>query len=234
MTARRVPVTPSGHPVASRAMIGECSASSNVPTLIDRAEAPNPRVHAAGVTTVYHFSEDGTLKRFAPHVPPTNPSHPPAVWAIDDAHAPLYWFPRDCPRVSVWANDPEQQAVLRDRFGTEATRICAAETGWFDRIRSTRLYRYEFDAAQFEPWELADGQYVASDAGVGRSGRGARRPAGAARRSRGRVADHARGWARWSTRCSHRGSRSASSASATPAADGAAVPAVRDRAAAGG
>jgi hypothetical protein len=111
---------------------------------------------------VYHFSEDGTLKRFAPHVPPTNPSHPPAVWAIDAAHAPLYWFPRDCPRVSVWANGPEQQAVLRDRFGTEATRICAAETGWFDRIRSTRLYRYEFDAAHFEPWELADGQYVAS------------------------------------------------------------------------
>lgn len=111
---------------------------------------------------MYHFSEDGTLKRFAPHVPPTNPSHPPAVWAIDAAHAPLYWFPRDCPRVSVWANGPEQQAVLRDRFGTEATRICAAETGWFDRIRSTRLYRYEFDAAHFEPWELADGQYVAS------------------------------------------------------------------------
>ena len=130
--------------------------------LIDRAGA-EPALHTAGVTTVYHFSEDGTLKRFAPHVPPTNPSHPPAVWAIDAAHAPLYWFPRHCPRVSVWANDPEQHAMLRDRFGTEAARICAAETGWFDRIRSTRLYRYEFDAAHFEPWDLADGQYVASD-----------------------------------------------------------------------
>ena len=130
--------------------------------LIERAEA-EPVLHTAGVTTVYHFSEDGSLKRFAPHVPPTNPSHPPAVWAIDAAHAPLYWFPRHCPRVSVWANDPYQHVVLRDRFGTEASRISAAETGWFDRIRSTRLYRYEFDAAQFEPWELADGQYVASD-----------------------------------------------------------------------
>jgi hypothetical protein len=130
--------------------------------LVDRANT-EPAVHARDVTTVYHFSEDGTLKRFAPHVPPTNPSHPPAVWAIDAAHAPLYWFPRDCPRVSVWANDPFQQAVLHDRFGTEASRICAAETGWFDRIRDARLYRYEFDAAQFEPWQLADGQYVAAD-----------------------------------------------------------------------
>ena len=130
--------------------------------LIDRATAV-PAVHVVGVTTVYHFSEDGTLKRFAPHVPPTNPSHPPAVWAIDELHAPLYWFPRHCPRVSVWAHDDEQRALLRDRFGTEASRICAAECGWLERMRTTRLYRYEFDASQFEPWALADGQYVASE-----------------------------------------------------------------------
>ena len=115
--------------------------------LVARANA-GPAVHAPHVDRVYHFSEDGTLRRFAPHVPPTNPSHPAAVWAIDEAHAPLYWFPRHCPRVSVWANDPDQHVVLRDRFGTEASRISAAETGWFDRIRSTRLYRYEFDGVR--------------------------------------------------------------------------------------
>ncbi len=120
-------------------------------------------VHDADVTVVYHFSEDGMLRRFTPHVPPTNPSHPPAVWAIDAAHAPLYWFPRHCPRVSVWARDDEQQAVLRDMFGSEATRVCAAETGWFDRVRTTRLYRYEFDASAFIPWAIADGQYVSSE-----------------------------------------------------------------------
>lgn len=109
---------------------------------------------------VYQFSEDGTLRRFAPHVPPSNPSHPPAVWAIDEEHAPLYWFPRDVPRISVWAYTPEQQRILTDRFGTEAHRICAAEQHHLDEIRGARIYRYAFDARRFRPWDQADGQYV--------------------------------------------------------------------------
>ena len=109
---------------------------------------------------VYHFSEDPTLRRFAPHVPPSNPSHPPGVWAIDAEHAPLYWFPRDCPRISVWATTPEQQELLTARFACEASRIVAAETHWLPGIRDTVLYRYTFDATEFAPWSLADGQYV--------------------------------------------------------------------------
>jgi predicted thioredoxin/glutaredoxin len=67
------------------------------------------------------------------------------------------------PRISVWAYDDEQQAILTERFGTEAHRICAAEQRFLDEIRTARVYRYTFDADQFAPWELADGQYVASD-----------------------------------------------------------------------
>ncbi|MDJ0771158.1 MAG: hypothetical protein QNJ12_20385 [Ilumatobacter sp.] len=122
-----------------------------------------PAVHTPGVTTLYHYSEDGGLRRFAPHVPPTNPGHPPQVWAIDEAHSPLYWFPRDCPRISVWAYDAEQQAILTDVFETEASRVCAAEISWLDRVRSGHIYRYSFDAAGFRPWEEADGQYIADD-----------------------------------------------------------------------
>jgi len=129
--------------------------------LIRRANA-EPRVHGRP-EAVYHFSEDSTLRRFAPHVPPSNPSHPPAVWAIDADHAPLYWFPRDVPRISVWAYDDEQQAILTERFGTESHRICAAELRCLDQIRSTHVYRYTFDAAEFVPWDQADGQYVAAD-----------------------------------------------------------------------
>lgn len=129
--------------------------------LIRRANAA-PKVHGRP-TTVYHFSEDSTLRRFAPHVPPSNPSHPPAVWAIDDDHAPLYWFPRSVPRISVWAYDDDQQQLLTERFGTESHRIVAAEQRCLDEIRAARIYRYGFDASQFEPWELADGQYIASD-----------------------------------------------------------------------
>lgn len=131
--------------------------------LVEEANAL-PAFHAPGVAEVYHFSEDGSIRRFAPHVPPTNPSHPAAVWAIDADHAPLYWFPRDCPRISVWARDDAQRAVLAERFGTEATRVCAFEAGWFERVRTTRLHRYAFDAGSFRPWDQADGQYIADAA----------------------------------------------------------------------
>lgn len=151
--------TPS--PVRRRATITGVITNDERSELIRRANA-EPKVHGRP-TAVYHFSEDSTLRRFAPHVPPSNPSHPPAVWTVDAEHAPLYWFPRAVPRISVWAYDEEQQQALTDRFGTEAHRICAAEQVWLDEIRSARIYRYTFDAAQFEPWEDADGQYISTE-----------------------------------------------------------------------
>lgn len=122
-----------------------------------------PAAHAADVATVFHYSEDGSIKRFSPHVPPTNPSHPPAVWAIDAGHSPLYWFPRHCPRISVWANSAAQQSVLTEMFNTESSRICAAECHWLERIRDASIYRYSFDASAFAPWSDADGQYISGD-----------------------------------------------------------------------
>lgn len=113
--------------------------------------------------TVYHLSEDGSIDRFAPAVPQSNPGHPPAVWAMDAEHEPPYWFPPHCPRISVWAYDDDQQTVLRSTFGTDATRICAAESGWLDRMRTARIYRYAFDGARFEPWPDADGQYTTGE-----------------------------------------------------------------------
>jgi hypothetical protein len=108
---------------------------------------------------VWHFSEDPSIGEFAPHVPATNPTMPPGVWAIDDRHAPLYWFPRDCPRITWWTPDGRPA----DRLGpTTASRVHAVESAWLDRIRSCRLHRYGFDAASFEPWPEADGQLVSS------------------------------------------------------------------------
>jgi hypothetical protein len=127
----------------------------------DASPAARPDRHVPA--DLFHYSEDGTITRFAPHVPQTNPSHPPAVWAMDADHSPLYWFPRDCPRISVWADDDAQRAVLRETFGTEADRICACESHWLDGVRRARVYRYAFDGAQFAPWALADGQYIAND-----------------------------------------------------------------------
>jgi len=109
---------------------------------------------------LYHFSEDPSITRFIPHVPRTNPEHRRAVWAIDAEHAPLYWFPRDCPRVTIWPLRREHLPRFEKRFATLAPRLHAIECGWLDRMRSAELFRYELDAKSFVPWEEANGQWI--------------------------------------------------------------------------
>ncbi|MEQ1873576.1 MAG: DUF6886 family protein [Ilumatobacteraceae bacterium] len=109
---------------------------------------------------LFHFSEDPNISRFVPHVPRTNPEHAPAVWAIDEGHSPLYWFPRDCPRVTAWPRNDDEAAAFRVAFDTNASRVHAIETGWLDRMTSTVIYRYELDASVFAPWNDASGQWI--------------------------------------------------------------------------
>ncbi len=110
---------------------------------------------------LYHFSEDPNITRFVPHVPRTNPEHRRAVWAIDAEHAPLYWFPRDCPRVTVWPLQPDDLVKFQQRFATAASRLHAMESSWLERMRTTRIYRYEFEPTSFVPWDEANGQWIA-------------------------------------------------------------------------
>jgi hypothetical protein len=113
----------------------------------------------AGV--VFHFSEDPTIERFVPHVPATNPEHTPAVWAIDADHAPLYWFPRDCPRVTAWPRTTAERAAFEAAFATTALRVHAVEAGWLARLRAVELFRYSLPADDFAPWPAAGGQWIA-------------------------------------------------------------------------
>jgi hypothetical protein len=111
---------------------------------------------------LFHFSEDGSISRFTPRpvaVPSPRPPgqewlNGPLVWAIDEAHQPLYLFPRDCPRLLVWpvagTSGPDRER-WRALCGHEATRFVAfIEEGWADRLSAASLYRYEFAANGFE------------------------------------------------------------------------------------
>jgi hypothetical protein len=82
------------------------------------------------------------------------------VWAIDEAHAPLYWFPRDCPRVSFWTDDGSAPDLLGP---TTAARVHAIESAWLDRVRACALFVYALDRGPFEPWPEADGHWVAHE-----------------------------------------------------------------------
>ena len=109
---------------------------------------------------LHHFSEDPLIRRFVPHVPASNPTQAPAVWAIDAAHAPLYWFPRECPRVTVWPRDASERPAFEARFGTTAPRLHAIETAWLERMQTVELYRYDLPATTFRPWAEASGQWI--------------------------------------------------------------------------
>jgi hypothetical protein len=124
---------------------------------------PAPPYDGEGPFALWHFSEDPSLGHFRPHTPATNPGAPPLVWAVDTRHAPMFWFPRDCPRGCIW---PVAATTAQDRerfFGqSAAARIHVMEAGWLSRLRECRLYAYRMPAAPFRPHEVG-GYWVARE-----------------------------------------------------------------------
>ncbi|HEY8600836.1 MAG TPA: hypothetical protein VIL85_20535 [Thermomicrobiales bacterium] len=99
---------------------------------------------------LYHFSEEPSIARFVPREMATRPGERARVWAIDAAHAPIYFLPRDCPRVCYWGlptTTPEDRARFLDY--TAARMVIAIEGAWLDRVRATQLYRYALPDTTF-------------------------------------------------------------------------------------
>ncbi len=105
------------------------------------AREPAPPYAGEGAFALWHFSEDPSLGRFRPHAPAASGEAPPLVRAVDTRHAPMFWFPRDCPRGCIW---PVPATTREDRerfFGqSAATRIHVMEAGWLRRMQECRLY----------------------------------------------------------------------------------------------
>jgi hypothetical protein len=95
-----------------------------------------------------HFSEDPDIEVFRPHVPASSPDNPPMVWAVDEEHAPGFWFPRQAPRACCWRTGKPLSDIGRNLLGT-GTRMHAIETVWLERMRACRMYVYRFDSAPF-------------------------------------------------------------------------------------
>ena len=116
------------------------------------AREPAPPYDGEGPVALWHFSEDPSLGRFRPQRAASDPAAPPLVWAVDTRHAPMFWFPRDCPRGCIWpvsATTPDD----RERFfgQSAANRIHVVEAGWLGRMQACRLYAYRLPAEAFRP-----------------------------------------------------------------------------------
>jgi hypothetical protein len=119
------------------------------------AREPAPPYHGEGAFALWHYSEDPSLSRFTPHVPATNPGARPLVWAVDTRHAPLFWFPRDCPRGCIWRVSTTTPEDREEFFGqSAASRIHVIEADWLAGLRSCRLYAYRLPVASFRPHEV--------------------------------------------------------------------------------
>lgn len=113
---------------------------------------------------LFHFSENSGIDIFVPRpvlVPVARPSglewlNGPLVWAIDDKHQPMYLFPRECPRILLWAT-PETKPEDYDHWwrGSSSKILAYTEEAWLERIRTETIYRYEMPSSTFEDIEDA-------------------------------------------------------------------------------
>jgi RimJ/RimL family protein N-acetyltransferase len=116
---------------------------------------------------LFHFSEDPAIELFKPRpvrVPSQRPPgldwlNGPLVWAVDAWHAPMFLFPRDCPRITLWRTPQTTEADLDHWWRGDRRRRMQAhiETAWLERVKSAQLYRYAFDASVFERVEASGG-----------------------------------------------------------------------------
>ncbi len=115
---------------------------------------------------VYHFSEDPDVKIFDPRTPLAHPETPAHVWAIDEWHSPIYFLPRNCPRVCFW---PLPSTSDEDRSGSWSQStgriVIAIESAWLARVSSARLFRYSLPFESFVSCE-DHGAHVSTQAVV--------------------------------------------------------------------
>lgn len=113
---------------------------------------------------LFHASEEPDITVFHPRLPPRRDLDPTVglVWAIDEEHLPNFLTPRDCPRVTFHIRPETKEDDRRRFFSSDTVRHAVIiEHDWFDRMRSTTLYLYEFAPTGFVMQDEIAGYYVA-------------------------------------------------------------------------
>ena len=116
---------------------------------------PAPPYEGEGPHALWHFSEDLTIEVFRPV--------DEWVWAIDTRHAPMFWFPRDCPRACAWMSETTTAADVERFFAdTESRRIHVIEQAWLPAVQTCLLYAYRLPSSTFAPHSVG-GYWVSSE-----------------------------------------------------------------------
>lgn len=106
---------------------------------------------------LFHFSDNPGIEVFVPRpvlVPSARPEgrdwlNGPLVWAIEERHEFLYLFPRDCPRILIWATEGTS-AEDRAAWLGDNRAVAFIEQDWLARVEACTIERYALPADGFE------------------------------------------------------------------------------------
>jgi len=113
---------------------------------------------------LFHFSENPNIKKFEPRKSSAFPESPSVVWALDKDRSPLYYFPRDCPRIGFWPKPDSSSGDREDYFkSTMANKIIAIESRWLQRIKETKCFVYHFSNDSFTCFDKGAGYYTSTE-----------------------------------------------------------------------
>lgn len=113
---------------------------------------------------LFHVSEDSNIQVFEPRIPVRDDLDKKVglVWAIDEARLPNFLTPRNCPRVAYHVGKNTKETDIRKFFSSSTvTYAIVIESKWYEIMRSTTLYLYEFVADDFILQDEVAGYYVA-------------------------------------------------------------------------
>ena len=109
---------------------------------------------------LFHVSEEPGIVEFNPR--PSKYTQDPVVWAVNDEKIRNYLLPRDCPRVTYYA---DAQTVPEDsaRFLGTSAAVVAIEARWWNRIRAFTLYSYHLPSETFACIDECAGYFVSRE-----------------------------------------------------------------------
>jgi hypothetical protein len=114
---------------------------------------------------LFHISDLPGIEIFNPR---PSPSHFDAltgdvVFAISGRLLHNYLLPRDCPRVTYYLRDETSEEDKKLFFGySRAEFIVTVPTEWYDTIKKTVLYCYEFSPDSFTLLDECAGYYISN------------------------------------------------------------------------
>lgn len=112
---------------------------------------------------LFHVIEESNIEVFNPRFPTRSnlDQNTGLVWALYERILPNFLTPRDCPKVTYHVGQ-NTTAENIDRYisSSSCSHVVVIESRWFDIMRNTTLYIYEFEPSEFCLQDECAGYYV--------------------------------------------------------------------------